>query len=102
MANSSTTFDEPAWRAACEKAAAYAVQGCGQSHGYYVDRVSAAIDGLADQLPEAHRAHALAIAREWDYATDEERVEAQDWNAEHGFCSHGIELGFCPAGCGSG
>jgi hypothetical protein len=39
------------------------------------------------------------IAQEWDYATPAERQETQDWNAEHGYCSHGIEFGCCPAGC---
>ena len=33
------------------------------------------------------------------YATPAERQETQDWNAEHGYCSHGIEFGCCPAGC---
>jgi len=79
-----SALDEPAWRALCETAAAQATKGCGLSHDYYVERFSA---------------QALKIAQEWDYATPAERQETQDWNAEHGYCSHGIEFGCCPAGC---
>ena len=25
--------------------------------------------------------------------------ETQEWLAENGCCSHGIEFGYCPAGC---
>ena len=61
---------------------------------------SSEIDALANRLPEEQRAQALEIAaQEWDYATPAERQESQDWNATHGYCSHGIEFGYCPAGC---
>ncbi len=66
---------------------------------YYVERFSSAIDAQLGRLPEEQRAQALKIAQEWDYATPAERQETQDWNAEHGYCSHGIEFGYCPAGC---
>lgn len=95
-------LDEQAWRAICEAVAAQARKGCGLSYGYYVDLFSSAIDARMDPLPESQRAQALEIAtQEWDYATPAERQEAQDWNAEHGYCTHGIERGCCPAGCGS-
>ncbi|GKS88703.1 hypothetical protein [Acidovorax sp. SUPP2539] len=94
-------FDEPAWRTVCEALAAQANKGCGLSHDYYVERFSSAIDAQAGRLPEDQRAQALKIAREWDYATPAERQQSQDWNADNGHCSHGIELGCCPAGCGS-
>ena len=94
-----STLDEPAWRALCETAAAQATKGCGLSHDYYVERFSSAIDAQLGRLPEEQRAQALKIAQEWDYATPAERQETQDWNAEHGYCSHGIEFGYCPAGC---
>ncbi|HCL4203456.1 hypothetical protein [Halopseudomonas pelagia] len=99
--NNARSLDEQAWRAICETAAAQAIKGCGLSHGYYVDLFSSGIDAQAYQLPEYQRAQALKIAQEWDYATPEERQEAQDWNAEHGYCTHGIELDYCPAGCDS-
>ncbi|OWB27310.1 hypothetical protein ACQR5S_20175 [Xanthomonas oryzae pv. oryzicola] len=94
-------FDESAWRTVCDEVATRANQGCGLSHDSYVERFSSAIDALAVRLPEDQRAQALTIAREWDYATPVERQESRIWNAENGYCSHGIELGYCPAGCDS-
>jgi hypothetical protein len=92
-----SALDEPAWRALCETAAAQATKGCGLS--FTGSRFSSEIDAQASRLPEEQRAQALEIAQEWDYATPAERQETQDWNAEHGYCSHGIEFGYCPAGC---
>ncbi|MDO0843939.1 hypothetical protein EIQ06_04455 [Xanthomonas campestris pv. campestris] len=94
-------LDKSAWRALCETAAAQAMKGCGLSHDYYVERFSSAIDTQVGRLPESQRAQALQIAQKWDYATPAARQEAQDCNAENGYCSHGIELGYCPAGCDS-
>lgn len=94
-----SALDESVWRALCETVAAQAIKGCGLSHDYYVARISSAIDAQVLRLSEDQRAQALQIAREWDYATPAERQATQDWNAEHGYCSHGIELGCCPAGC---
>ncbi|WP_241685111.1 hypothetical protein [Xanthomonas euvesicatoria] len=80
-------LDESAWRALCETAAAQAMKGCGLSHDYYVERFSSAIDTQLGRLPESQRAQALQIAQKWDYATPAARQEAQDWNAENGYCS---------------
>jgi DsbC/DsbD-like thiol-disulfide interchange protein len=101
-ANVRSTLDESAWRVVCEAVATQAHQGCGLSYGLYMDRFSSAIDIQVERLPGDQRAQALFIAKqEWDYATPAERQAAQDWNADNGFCTHGIELGCCPAGCGS-
>ncbi|EPP5100997.1 hypothetical protein ACUQRY_001261 [Enterobacter hormaechei] len=94
-------FDETAWRTVCEKVAEQASNGCGMSHDYYVERFSSEIERHLDRLPENQRAQALQIAQDWDCATPAERQETHDWNSEHGYCTHGIELGCCPAGCGS-
>ncbi|HEI8721401.1 TPA: hypothetical protein SLF58_002646 [Serratia marcescens] len=96
-----STLDESMWRALCETEATKAVKGCGLSHDYYVERFSSVIDMQVRRLPEDQRAQALQIAQDWSYATPAQRQATQDWNAEHGFCSHGISLGCCPAGCGS-
>ncbi|HBO3409673.1 hypothetical protein [Pseudomonas aeruginosa] len=97
-----SALDEQSWLAICKTAATQARNGCGLSYDYYVDRFSAAIDTHIDQLPECQRAQALQKAEEeWGYATPAKRQETQNWNAEHGYCAHGIELGYCPAGCGS-
>ena len=95
-------LDAPAWRAICKPAAATAKHGCGLSWDHWVTLFSSEIDAQASRLPETQRAQALEIAtQEWDYATPAERQETQEWNAANGYCSHGIELGYCPAGCGS-
>ncbi len=94
-------FDEQAWCKSCENMAKEAHKGCGLSHDYYVELFSAAVDGALGMLPKEHRKQAILIARDWDYASIEEREEQQEWLSENGYCSHGIELGCCPAGCGS-
>ncbi|HFX2543989.1 TPA: hypothetical protein ACID6T_001749 [Pseudomonas aeruginosa] len=95
-----SALDKTAWRAVCKTAAEHAQRGCGLSWGHWVTLFSSEIDTQASRLPEDQRAQALEIAaQEWDYATPAERQETQDWNAEHGYCSHGIEFGSCPAGC---
>ncbi|MEO9332754.1 MULTISPECIES: conserved plasmid protein [Gammaproteobacteria] len=97
-----STLDEPAWREICKTAAANAQRGCGLSWDHWVTLFSSEIDAKVSRLPESQRAQALEIAaQEWGYATPAERQETQDWLAENGFCTHGIELGYCPAGCGS-
>jgi hypothetical protein len=96
-----STLDEPSWRAVCETAAKHAQKGCGCSHDWYVELFSSAIDAQVKQLPDDQHAQALLIAtQEWDYATPAQRQETQDWNAENGYCSHGIDKNCCPAGCG--
>lgn len=96
-----SALDETAWRAVCKTAAEHAQRGCGLSWDHWVRLFSSEIDARASRLPQDQRAQALQIAQEWDYATPAERQETQDWNAANGFCSHGITLGCCPAGCGS-
>jgi hypothetical protein len=95
-------FDGRAWRAQCEKLAADAGRSCGLSHDLYVQRFSVAVEEALHQLQWDAQAQAIEIAGEFDYATPQEREEAARWNAENGYCSHGITLGCCPAGCGSG
>lgn len=96
-----SSLGEPAWRAVCKTAAEHAQRGCGLSWDHWVTLFSSEIDAQASRLPEEQRAQALQIAQEWGYATPAERQETQDWNAENGYCSHGIELGYCPSGCDS-
>ncbi|MCO1686905.1 hypothetical protein FA454_14295 [Pseudomonas aeruginosa] len=97
----SQPIDEPAWRAVCEAASVAARNGCGLSWDYYVELFSAAIDAQIDQLPEDQRAMALEMAQDWDYATPAQRQETRAWNAENGYCTHGINIDCCPLGCGS-
>ena len=95
-------LDDCAWHAVCKTAAGHAQRGCGLSWDHWVTLFSSEIDMQARRLPEEQRAHALEIAaQEWGYATPAERQETQDWLADNGYCTHGIELGYCPAGCGA-
>lgn len=94
-------FDAIHWRGKCERWALYATARCACSDGLYVDLLSSAIDAGLAVLDARHREAALAIAREYGYETRAAREAEQDWSAEHGYCSHGIPFGCCPAGCGS-
>ncbi len=94
-----SALDEPAWRALCETAADKPPEGCGLSHDIYVERFQFG-DRRATRSIAGRTARSGAEDRTgMDYATPAERQETQDWNAEHGYCSHGIEFGYCPAGC---
>lgn len=94
-------FDEQTWRKRCEELAQSAHKGCGLSHDLFVQRFGLAIDTEVGVLPDHHRQLAISIARNWDYASLEEREEQQEWLSDNNYCTHGIELGCCPAGCGS-
>ena len=99
--NTHAAFDETAWRAICDQAATAALRGCGQSHDWYVELFSSAVEAQVQRLPEHQQAYALEIARDCgDYATPAERQETRDSNAEDGYCKHGIPIDCCPAGCG--
>ena len=73
-----------------------ASRGCGLSHDLYVSRFSTAVDAVVARLSQDARRRAILLARQWDYATPQERAE----NAPgEGWCSHGIHYGCGPAGC---
>lgn len=97
--NARVVLDEQAWQVVCKTAATEASRYCGLAYDHYIVLLSSSIDQHVDQLPEHLRAQALSIAREWDYATPAERQETQDWNAENGYCRHGLDPNCCPAGC---
>ncbi len=93
---------ERAWVTRCEELAREAKRGDGCSYTWYVVRLSEAVDLEVIQLPEAFRSRALELAGEFGYASRAEREVEQVELANDGCCMHGIELGCCPAGCGSG
>jgi general stress protein YciG len=100
--NTTKNFDPIVWRAECNVLANEAGKSCSQSHTLYVSNFSNAIEARLEAFTTEDKEKAIEIARKFDYATPQEiEVDAQ-WNSENGFCSHGIELGCCPAGCGSG
>lgn len=98
-----SSFDREGWILQCNEAAKHAHKGCGLSYDWYVERISAAIDGLLKAVPAEHQEEAIKLATTgYSYATEEEREETRTDNSNNGYCMHGIELGYCPAGCGSG
>lgn len=97
----SVSFDEAEWCQRCDQTAAESSKRSGLSHCYYVTVFSNSVESAVAEFSETDRTSAIEIAEEWDYATPEELRAGQQWNAENGYCTHGIELGFCPPGCGS-
>ena len=94
-------FDEVAWRAICEQCADNALKGTGLSETLYMRKLHGEIHGHLDRIAAQHHARALEIARQFGYVDSAElEVDAQ-WNAEHGYCWHGIPFNHCPMGCGS-
>lgn len=93
-------FNTEAWRHTCENLAVLSSKNCGLSHDVYVRKFSAEVNTLLMSIPEQHQLTAVEIARKYDYATSKEIEEGDSWNAEEGFCIHGIDPYCCPAGCG--
>lgn len=90
------------WKQRCQEMATEASRGDGCSYTWFVVRLSRAVDHELSTIPTDCHAQAIEIAREFGYATQKERDDEQEELAESGCCMHGIELGYCPAGCGSG
>jgi len=94
-------FDPNEWRATCESLSNDAAKNCAQSHFLYVCNLSSAVDAKLSDLASTDHPAAIEIARRFDYATRQQIQAEQAFNDEQGYCAHGIELGCCPAGCGS-
>jgi len=93
-------FCADSWRDTCARLAGTAVHGCGLSHDVFVQKFSLEIELLLAAMNPESKDEAIKIAREHGYATQAEISEEANWNAEHGYCQHGIEKNCCPAGCG--
>lgn len=92
-------FDDVAWREHCKQAVDNAQIGSGQSETLFAQKLYNEIYMRLLNLPLDHRAIAALIAREFGYLNAEDlEVDAQ-WNADHGYCSHGLPYKFCPVGC---
>jgi hypothetical protein len=89
-----------AMKAALELAAENAYDGCGASDVLYFRRFSVAVEDLAADLPEPIAATFLALAaKEYDYATPDEREAAQAAIEAAGDCPlTGIDPWCCPCG----
>ncbi|WP_157760104.1 hypothetical protein [Delftia acidovorans] len=92
-------FDETAWRAICQQCADIAIQGCGQSEIMFARSLFSPINTHLKNIDHSHHAQALKIAKEFGYLNAVELKADDDWNSSHGYCHHGIEMGYCPVGC---
>ena len=94
-------FDENAWLKICDELSQKATRGCGLSYEVFVEKFSAAIEDRLSVLSEDHKKSEIEIARGYGYATPEEIEKTREQYDDMGLCTHGIDLGCCPAGCGS-
>lgn len=97
----SNPFDEIAWLAICDELSEEASRGCGLSYEVFAEKFSNAIEDRLLRFPENHKHRAIEIANQYGYATPDEILETHEYFGKIGVCSHGIDLGCCPAGCGS-
>lgn len=93
-------WDADVFRTRCQVLAKNAMKGTGLSHDLFVEMFSGGVERLLDAMPDEWRARAQDIAREFDYATRAELEKMWDEQAAMGYCSHGLDPYYCPAGCG--
>jgi len=94
-------FDEMAWCEKCEQLAKQMQAGCGLVYELYQRRLSAGIDALLARLPEEQRREAIRLSRaKFGYMSPEEVAEDIRRDMEAGYCCHGLDPYYCPAGCG--
>ncbi|WP_353176553.1 hypothetical protein [Delftia acidovorans] len=92
-------FEESVWRAICQQCADISIQGSGQSETMFARKLYNEINTHLHHVAHSHHAQALTIAKEFGYLNAAELKADDDWNSDHGYCQHGIEMGYCPAGC---
>lgn len=86
-----------------EKLAAEANNGCGLVYEIFIERFSAAVDGVASYLhPETARI-LIGLARSiGDYQTKTETEKMRANATEEGLCVHYLDENTCPCGCFEG
>ena len=89
----------PTLKEVLDKLADSANRGCGQSYDLFAARFSAAVDRHYPASSPEHAA-ALELAVSMGYMTPAELTQAQEEMARDGYCTHGIDPHWCPAGCG--
>ncbi|UWI58937.1 CcgAII protein (plasmid) [Xanthomonas oryzae pv. oryzae] len=96
-----TEFNPDQCRAYIATLADKANDGCGLIYELYQRRLSGRIDGYVATLPAEHQQRAIELARnEFDYLTADEIAYQIERDHDEGYCSHGIDRNYCPAGCG--
>ncbi|WP_404299133.1 hypothetical protein [Alicycliphilus denitrificans] len=96
-------FDEGAWRVVCQQCADRAIAGTGLSETLFAQNLYREIHEQLQlhNIASAHHVRALEIAQECGYLSATDLHADAQWNADHGYCTHGIELNHCPVGCES-
>ncbi len=93
-------YTEAQWRWTCQRAAKHAHLGAGLTETLWNRNMHGALAHLLHQMAPEDQRQALKIAQEFGYMDDEALEEDAKWNAEHGYCVHGLEPHCCPVGCG--
>ena len=86
-----------------EQLAKQANRGCGLSFELYSRRFQSSVNALLERLPDDEKETVIALAEGHGYERDQPNVvqkSTPEWDEDTRYCSHGIELGCCPAGCG--
>ena len=93
-------FDDSGWRIACKSACDRALSGSGCAETVFNKNLHAEIETLMRNMPSAHHDVAREVARNYGYMSHAELESDDQWNSDHGFCSHDLNPYWCPAGCG--
>ncbi len=89
-------FAEAEWRNKLTEMSDEAFKGCGLSDVIFARRFSLSVDLAIQGLPDRDREKVIALAEGIGIYLDGNEEVIDD-----GACPHGIDLGYCPAGCGS-
>ncbi|EPF9375873.1 hypothetical protein ACSWG0_004532 [Vibrio parahaemolyticus] len=95
--------NKPNYTELVEQLAKQAHQGCGLSFELYLRRFQSSIDELIEHLPQDEKEAVIALAVKHDYVRNQpnEAQQSEDnWHDDTHYCSHGIDIDCCPAGCG--
>ncbi|HFK4420940.1 TPA: hypothetical protein ACGTRQ_003608 [Vibrio parahaemolyticus] len=97
------TNDRPNYAELIKRLAKQAHQGCGLCYELYLRRFQSSVDELIEHLPEDEKEAVIALAVKHDYLNEQPNKATQSDNDRHEdtrYCSHGIDIDCCPAGCG--
>ena len=98
--NTYIDFDECEWKEICLKKSEDALEGCGLSHDFFIEKFSNSIDELILHFDPKYHQLAIKIAGSYGYINNAEIRKNHQEMSEQGYCRHGINFDCCPAGCG--
>lgn len=93
----------PDYPSLIEQLSKQAHQSCGLSYELYLRRFQSSVDELIEHLPDNEKEAVIALAVKHDYVSEQSNEAAQsddDCHDDTRYCSHGIDIDCCPAGCG--